>query len=46
MFTRMKLCLATVTHDFKRVEIIHICSICKRSCLKTHFAPYNSDLPC
>ena len=48
LFSILKLCLATATHNFKWVNYSYLfnfrSNICKSSCLNTHFVPNNSDL--
>ena len=47
IFTHLKLCLATATHNFKWVKITHvfnlIANICKIWRLNTHFIPKICD---
>ena len=38
-----ELCLATATHNFKWVQIPHICLICKSWCSNTAFIHNNCD---
>ena len=48
IFTHLKLCVATATHNFKSVKMLYLFTLgpnfCKSFCLNSHFVPDNSDL--